>query len=103
MAHEQGMRVFRQASDDAREMAMRVRTENSELCATFEITTMKSFQVIHDPTLNQNLNQLKGQAESAWRTFLEILRRLKDAVTAPAVMEQLQIIFRDESEFGCFA
>lgn len=25
MAHEQGMRVFRQASDDAREMAMRVR------------------------------------------------------------------------------
>lgn len=23
MAHEQGMRVFRQASDDAREMAMR--------------------------------------------------------------------------------
>lgn len=25
MAHEQGMRVFRQASDDAREMALRVR------------------------------------------------------------------------------
>lgn len=24
MAHEQGLRVFRQASDDAREMAMRV-------------------------------------------------------------------------------
>ncbi|CAG9797952.1 unnamed protein product [Chironomus riparius] len=72
MAHETSARVFRQASDDAREMAMRV---------------------IHDPALNE----IKGQAENVWRTVLEILKRLRESISTPnAVVEQLQIIFRDE-------
>lgn len=79
MAQEQSLRVFRQASDDAREMAMRV---------------------IHDPGLNQNIDQIRGQAESAWRALLEVLKTIKDAVKTPnALLDQLQIIFRDESEF----
>lgn len=55
--------------------------------------------MIHDPGLNQNLDQIKGHAESAWQTILEMLRTIKDAVKAPnALLDQLQIIFRDESE-----
>lgn len=57
------------------------------------------FQVIHDPGLNQNLDQIKGQAENVWRTILEILKRVKETVKAPnALLDQLQIIFRDESK-----
>lgn len=63
------------------------------------VTIKTSFQVIHDPGLNQNLDQIKGQAETVWRTILEILKRLKETVKAPnALLDQLQIIFRDESE-----
>ena len=58
-------------------------------------------RVIHDPGLNQNIDQIKGQAEVAWRAILEILNRIKEAVRAPnTVLDQLQIIFRDESEFS---
>lgn len=57
------------------------------------------FQVIHDPGLNQNLENMKGQAETVWLTFLAVLRRLKETVQTPnALLDQLQIIFRDESE-----
>jgi hypothetical protein len=56
------------------------------------------FQVIHDPGLNQNLDQIKDQAETVWLTVLEILKRLKEAVKSPNVLlDQLQVIFRDES------
>ncbi|CRL05020.1 CLUMA_CG018188, isoform A [Clunio marinus] len=75
MAQEQSMRVFRQASDDAREMAMRV---------------------IHDPGLNQNLNQIKGQAEAVFRTFLDVIGRIKDALRTQTMLDQLEQIFRDE-------
>ena len=80
MTQEGGMRVFRQASDDAREMAMRV---------------------IHDQ--NQNLDSFKTSATETWRTIIEILRRItttiKETVQAPDVLlDQLQIIFRDESK-----
>lgn len=55
--------------------------------------------MIHDPGLNQNIDQIKGQAENAWRTILEVLKRLKETVKAPnALLDQLQIIFRDESK-----
>lgn len=99
MAQEQSMRVIRQASDDAREMAMRVGWAGF-LNHFLTLITAISFQVIHDPGLNQNLDQIKGQAETVWRTILEILKRLKETVKAPnALLDQLQIIFRDESEF----
>lgn len=55
--------------------------------------------MIHDPGLNQNIDQIKGQAENAWRTVMEVLKRLKETVKAPnALLDQLQIIFRDESK-----
>jgi hypothetical protein len=49
--------------------------------------------VIHDPTLNE----IKGQAESVWRTVLEVLKRIRETIQSPnLVVEQLQIVFRDE-------
>lgn len=60
--------------------------------------------MIHDPGLNQNLDQIKGQAENVWRTILEILKRIKETVKTPdALLDHLQIIFRDESEFPTFS
>lgn len=59
--------------------------------------------MIHDPGLNQNLDQMKGHAESVWRTILEILKRLKETVKSPnALLDQLHIIFRDECKFHHF-
>jgi hypothetical protein len=50
--------------------------------------------VIHDPTLNE----IKGQAENFWRTLIDILNRMGETVKAPnLILEQLQIVFRDES------
>lgn len=59
--------------------------------------------MIHDPGLNQNLDQMKNQAETVWKTIIEVLRQIKDAVKSPNILiDQLQIIFRDESELhGC--
>jgi hypothetical protein len=75
MAQETTARVFRQASDDAREMAM---------------------SVIHNPSLNT----IKDHADNVFQTILELLRRIRDTVQAPnAFVEQLHIIFRDESEW----
>jgi hypothetical protein len=49
--------------------------------------------------MNQQYDTIKTQAETMWRTILEILRRIKENVQAPnALLDQLQIIFRDESE-----
>jgi len=63
------MRVFRQASDESRELAMRV---------------------IHDG---------RGQAEIVWSAVLEALKRVRESIKAPnALLDQLQIIFRDESK-----
>lgn len=40
---------------------------------------------------------MKTQAEAVWQTILEILRQIKESVQAPnALLDQLQIIFRDE-------
>lgn len=56
--------------------------------------------MIHDPGLNRNLDQIKDQAETVWRTILEVLRQIKEAVKSPNDMiAHLQIIFRDESKF----
>lgn len=55
--------------------------------------------MIHDPGLNQNLDQIKDQAENVWRSLLEMLKVLKEAAKSPNVLiDQLQIIFRDESK-----
>lgn len=62
--------------------------------------TSHNFQVIHDPALNQNITQIKGHANDIWVAILELLNRLKETAKAPNVfIEQLLIIFRDESEF----
>lgn len=62
------------------------------------------FQVIHDPELNQNITQIRGHASDLWRAFLEVLNRLKETAKAPNVfVEQLLIIFRDESEYRKFS
>lgn len=54
-----------------------------------------SFQVIHDPTLNT----IKDNAESIWQMIIEILNRMGEAVKSPNVLlDQFNIIFRDESE-----
>lgn len=56
-------------------------------------------KVIHDPGLNQNIGQIKNQAENVWRTLLEMARVLKEAVKSPNMLiDQLSIIFRDESK-----
>ena len=98
MAQEQSMRVIRQASDDAREMAMRVKLIAVNVSKASHYNN-NFFQVIHDPGLNQNLDNVKGQAENVWRAILEVLKSVKEAVKAPnALLDQLQIIFRDESK-----
>lgn len=53
--------------------------------------------MIHDS--GPGLNEIKGQAENVWKTILEILKRVREAVQSPnALVDQFQIIFRDESE-----
>lgn len=54
-------------------------------------------RVVHDP----NLNQIQRQAENVWKSFLDLLKVLKDAAKSPnALLDHLRIVFADESNLS---
>lgn len=104
MASEQAKQALRQLSDDSFALANRV---SSKFCLHWPFSKcaeIKSYACLHIlQVLNDSsVTAAKENIKNVWAELVQILRQFKESavqLSSPSILaEQLQIMFRDESE-----